>query len=101
MVRRLVHSAIALFLLLLVSPVMLGVALLVRLSSPGPVFFRQERVGQDGTLFRIYKLRTMRLNSGGPQVTGRTDPGITPCRARLRHWELGAAPQVLKGVKGG
>jgi lipopolysaccharide/colanic/teichoic acid biosynthesis glycosyltransferase len=100
MVRWVVHSTLALALLVLVSPVMLAVALLVRLSSPGPIFFRQERVGQGGRRFRIYKFRTMRLNSGGPQVTGRTDPRITPVGARLRHWKLDEMPQLINVVKG-
>ena len=99
-VRGLVHSAVALALLVLISPAALVVALLVRLSSPGPVFFRQERVGQNGQHFRIYKFRTMHLNSSGPQVTGRADPRITPIGALLRHWKLDEMPQLINVVKG-
>jgi len=79
---------------------MLAVALLVKLSSPGPVFFRQERVGRNGQLFRIYKFRTMRPNTGGPQVTGRADPRITPIGALLRHWKLDELPQLINVAKG-
>lgn len=99
-VRRVVHSGVALVLLGVTSPLMLAVALLVKLSSPGPVFFRQERVGRNGQLFRIYKFRTMRLNTGGPQVTGRTDPRITPIGALLRHWKLDELPQLINVAKG-
>jgi lipopolysaccharide/colanic/teichoic acid biosynthesis glycosyltransferase len=98
--RRLIHSAIALTLLVLLSPVLLLLALLVRLSSPGPVFFRQERVGRAGRLFRIYKFRTMRVNRGGPQVTSGADPRITPIGAWLRHWKLDELPQFLNVVRG-
>jgi lipopolysaccharide/colanic/teichoic acid biosynthesis glycosyltransferase len=99
-VRRIVHSAVALVLLVLISPAVLVIALLVRLSSPGPVFFRQERVGQHGRPFRIYKFRTMRLNTGGPQVTGRADPRITRIGALLRHWKLDELPQLINVVNG-
>lgn len=98
--RGLVHSAIALALLVLLAPVMLLLALLVRLSSPGPVFFLQERVGRGGRPFRIYKLRTMRVNTSGPQVTGGGDARITPLGAWLRHWKLDELPQLLNVVRG-
>ena len=100
MMRLLVHSATALALLVLLSPLLLAMALLVRLSSPGPVFFQQERVGRAGRLFRIYKFRTMRVNSGGPQVTGGADPRITPIGAWLRHWKLDEMPQLINVVTG-
>jgi lipopolysaccharide/colanic/teichoic acid biosynthesis glycosyltransferase len=98
--RRLVHGGLALLLLALLAPVMLVVALLVRLSSPGPVFFRQQRVGRGGRLFWIYKFRTMRVNSSGPQITGGSDPRITPIGAMLRRWKLDEIPQLLNVVKG-
>jgi lipopolysaccharide/colanic/teichoic acid biosynthesis glycosyltransferase len=100
LVRRLVHSAAALVLLVLLAPVMLLLALLVRVSSPGPVFFCQQRVGLGGRLFRIYKFRTMRVNDSGPQVTAGADPRITPVGARLRHWKLDELPQLLNVLKG-
>jgi lipopolysaccharide/colanic/teichoic acid biosynthesis glycosyltransferase len=98
--RRLVHGAVALGLLVLLAPVLLLLALLVRASSPGPVFFGQQRVGQGGRLFRIYKFRTMRVNNSGPQVTAGADPRITPIGARLRHWKLDELPQLLNVLKG-
>jgi lipopolysaccharide/colanic/teichoic acid biosynthesis glycosyltransferase len=100
MIRQVVHSAIALVFLVLLSPVFLVLALLVRLSSPGPVFFRQQRVGQGGRLFWIYKFRTMRMNNGGPQVTGAADHRITPTGAWLRHWKLDELPQIVNVARG-
>jgi lipopolysaccharide/colanic/teichoic acid biosynthesis glycosyltransferase len=100
MMRRLIHSAVALLALVLLSPLILVLALLVRLSSPGPVVFRQQRVGQGGELFWIYKFRTMRVNNAGPQVTGRADPRITPVGAWLRKWKLDELPQLWNVARG-
>lgn len=100
MTRRLVHGLIALALLALLAPVLLVLALLVRLSSPGPILFRQERVGRAGRPFRIYKFRTMRVNESGPQVTGGGDARITPIGAWLRNCKLDELPQLLNVVKG-
>ena len=100
MTRRLVHSGIALLVLVLLSPVIVVLALRVRLTSPGPAFFRQQRVGRGGELFWIYKFRTMRVNNAGPQVTGGADPRITPVGAWLRRWKLDELPQLWNVVKG-
>jgi lipopolysaccharide/colanic/teichoic acid biosynthesis glycosyltransferase len=98
--RRLVHSGIALLVLALLSLVIGVLALVVRLTSPGPAFFRQQRVGRGGELFWIYKFRTMRVNNTGPQVTGGADPRITPVGAWLRRWKLDELPQLWNVVKG-
>jgi lipopolysaccharide/colanic/teichoic acid biosynthesis glycosyltransferase len=100
MMRRLVHSAVAGVALALFSPLILVLSLLVRLSSPGPVFFRQQRVGKDGKPFWIYKLRTMRVNDAGPQVTGAADPRITPIGAWLRRFKLDELPQLINVATG-
>lgn len=88
--------------LLLLSPVLLVVALAIRLDSPGPVFYRQERVGLGGRVFRILKFRTMRVDAdriGGPLTVGR-DPRITRVGAFLRHYKLDELPQLFNVVAG-
>ena len=63
--------------LLLLAPLLLAIAVWIRLDSPGPVFFRQERVGLRGQPFRIFKFRSMRADNAGPQITVGADERIT------------------------
>jgi lipopolysaccharide/colanic/teichoic acid biosynthesis glycosyltransferase len=88
--------------LLLLSPLLLGIALWIKLDSRGPVFFRQERVGRFGALFRIHKFRTMRVDapSLGPQLTVGADPRITRAGHFLRRHKLDELPQLIDVVAG-
>jgi len=88
--------------LLLLSPLMLLVALAVRLDSPGPVLFRQERVGRHGQPFRIHKFRTMRADAPqrGPLLTASGDPRVTRVGAVLRRHRLDELPQLIDVLKG-
>lgn len=88
--------------LVLLSPLMLFVALWIRIDSPGPVFFRQERVGRGGSLFRIHKFRTMfdaPLHSG-PQLTVGADKRVTRAGRFLRRTKLDELPQLIDVVSG-
>jgi Undecaprenyl-phosphate glucose phosphotransferase len=91
----------ALFLLLL-SPLLALLALLVKLSSPGPVLFRQERVGLDGKPFEMLKFRTMRADaeSGGAQFAEPADPRTTILGSFLRRTSLDELPQLINVLKG-
>ncbi len=84
------------------APVMAGIALLVRASDGGPVFFRQVRIGRRGVPFRIWKFRTMTAGEerGGPAVTAADDRRITPLGARLRRLKLDELPQLLNILAG-
>lgn len=86
---------------LVLLPLMLGVALAVRLSSPGPILYVQERVGKDGKLFRCMKFRTMRVGADreGSITTG-ADARITPLGRVLRRFKLDELPQLWHVVKG-
>jgi lipopolysaccharide/colanic/teichoic acid biosynthesis glycosyltransferase len=91
----------ALGLLILLVPGLL-VAAWIKRDSPGPVFFRQERVGRGGRLFRIHKFRTMRVDapSLGPQITIGADPRITRSGQWLRASKVDELPQLLDVLRG-
>lgn len=88
--------------LIVLGPFLLAVALLVRLDSPGPVFFRQERVGRFGRTFRIHKFRTMRFSQSatGPSLTVGADPRITRVGAALRRLKIDELPQLIDVLLG-
>ncbi|MCW7541789.1 sugar transferase [Aquabacterium sp. A7-Y] len=83
--------------LLLLAPLLAVIALAIKLDSPGPVLFRQERVGRHGRPFRIRKFRTMRHApaGGGLLITVGADPRITRVGAFLRSTKLDELPQLL------
>jgi len=102
MAKRLLDLTVSALALLLLSPLLLLIALAVKLDSAGPVFFRQERVGQGGRLFRIHKFRTMRTDAErlGPQVTVGRDPRITRVGHWLRDRRLDELPQLIDVLLG-
>ena len=88
--------------LLLLSPLLIVLALAIRLDSAGPVLFLQERVGRGGRTFRIHKFRTMVVDAErlGPQVTANADPRITRVGAFLRRYRLDELPQLFDVLVG-
>ena len=89
--------------LVLLSPLMAIIALQVKLSSKGPVFYSQERIGQYGIPFRIYKFRTMVSDAesdGVPQITQDNDPRITKVGGWLRKYRLDELPQLWNILRG-
>lgn len=88
--------------LALLSPVLAVIALLVRLESPGPALFRQERVGRGGRTFMIHKFRTMTVApaGAGPQITIGADRRITRLGAILRQYKLDELPQLFDVLRG-
>lgn len=102
MAKRLFDITLSLLALVLLCPLLLAVALWVRLDSPGPVLFRQQRVGRGGRLFGILKFRTMQVNAeaAGLQITVGQDPRITSAGRWLRHSKLDELPQLLNVLRG-
>jgi lipopolysaccharide/colanic/teichoic acid biosynthesis glycosyltransferase len=84
------------------APLFLFISMWIKFESPGPVFFRQERVGRFGKSFRIFKFRTMCLDAEakGKQITVGKDPRITRSGRFLRHYKLDELPQLLNVVLG-
>jgi lipopolysaccharide/colanic/teichoic acid biosynthesis glycosyltransferase len=88
--------------LIILSPVFLLVALLVKLTSKGPVFFRQNRVGKDGRDFKVYKFRTMYTDADkkGLLTVGGKDKRVTSVGYYLRKFKLDELPQLLNVLAG-
>jgi exopolysaccharide biosynthesis polyprenyl glycosylphosphotransferase len=100
--KRLMDVVMSTMAMLILSPVYLGIAIAVKLSSEGPVFYSQERVGKHGKKFSIYKFRTMIVNAefGGPQLSSNFDNRITPVGKFLRKTRLDEIPQFLHVLLG-
>ena len=100
--KRWLDFVLSSLLLLLLWSVMAGIALWIKLDSPGPVFFRQERVTQYGRIFRIYKFRTMvdDAERKGSLVTAEGDSRITRVGKKLRGCRLDELPQLINIWKG-
>jgi lipopolysaccharide/colanic/teichoic acid biosynthesis glycosyltransferase len=100
MAKRLFDLIVAGTALLLLAPLLVAVAVVIKLDSPGPVFFRQQRVGRHGVPFRIHKFRTMREGAGGLPLTVGTDPRITRSGHWLRRTRVDELPQFIDVLLG-
>lgn len=100
--KRVFDFILALILLIVLSPIMLVIALAIKLTDKGPVFYRQVRVTQYGKRFRIFKFRTMVMNADkiGSQVTVGDDPRITKVGKKIRKLRLDEIPQLLNVLSG-
>src|SRR5260221_5284749 len=102
MVKRLSDIVLATLILILITPVLAGIALGVKLTSPGPVLFRQRRYGLDGREVIVYKFRSMRVAGDGPVVTqaAKNDSPVPPFGAFLRRTSLDELPQFVNVLQG-
>lgn len=102
-VKRLIDIGFSLFALTVLSPLMLTIAIIIRLTSPGKAIFRQERVGRAGKPFRIYKFRSMRADAEeevGHVWAKSDDSRQTSLGKFLRRWSLDELPQFFNVLKG-
>lgn len=102
MIKRVFDVVVASAGLILLWPLLLLIALLIKLDSPGPVFFRQVRIGRHGVPFRLFKFRTMSVagEGHGPQITIGDDVRITRVGGFLRNYKLDELPQLIDVVRG-
>ena len=113
LVKAVFDRTMAALALVVLAPVFLALAVIVRATSSGPAFFRQERVGRDGERFRVWKFRTMSVDaeqqrlallahneSAGPLFKMRNDPRVTRIGGFLRKYSLDELPQLINVVLG-
>ncbi len=103
MVKRLFDIFFSLVGVIILTPLFLIVSFLVKISSPGPIFFKQERVGRNGKIFKIYKFRTMQKNApyvGNTFATPKDDPRITKVGYYLRRMNIDELPQLINVIRG-
>ncbi|MEO1410073.1 MAG: sugar transferase [Bacteroidota bacterium] len=102
LIKRLIDLLVCAALLILLSPLLLYIVIRVRLSSPGPIFYFQERIGLNGQPFYIIKFRSMRTDAeaDGPQLSHENDTRVTPWGKVMRKWRLDELPQFWNVIKG-
>ena len=102
-IKRAIDVLGALSGLIILSPLLVALAILIKLSSPGPIFFRQARVGLNGGLFEILKFRTMYreyCDQSGVEQTVQADPRVTPLGRIMRKSNLDELPQLFNVIRG-
>jgi lipopolysaccharide/colanic/teichoic acid biosynthesis glycosyltransferase len=102
MTKRLFDIFLAALGLIAFAPLMALMAVAIKIETPGPIFFRQERVGRDGVKFRIFKFRTMAhvQTTQSPELTVAGDARITQVGAKLRAKKLDELPQLIDVLRG-
>jgi sugar transferase (PEP-CTERM system associated) len=100
--KRVTELAVSLIGLIFLSPIILVISLLVKIDSRGPVFYKQERVGERGKIFKVLKFRSMVENAeaNGPVWAEQGDKRITRAGRWIRKWRLDEIPQMLNVLKG-
>ncbi|MBO0996435.1 sugar transferase [Bacillus sp. SD075] len=101
--KRIFDLIFALTLLIIISPILIIVAIVIKLESRGPVFFLQDRLGRNGRTFKIYKLRSMIVNAekiGTGAYSYKGDPRVTKVGAFIRKTSIDELPQLFNIIKG-
>ena len=100
--KRAFDIVMGVFMTIVLSPIMLAVAIAIKIDSKGPVFYRQERVTQYGRVFKVFKFRTMVIDADkiGSHVTVNNDPRITRIGKKIRGSRLDELPQLFNVITG-
>ncbi|SEM78889.1 sugar transferase [Lihuaxuella thermophila] len=100
--KRVFEVVFSIALLLFTLPVLVLTAIAIKLESPGPVFYKQERVGLNGRTFNIIKLRSMRTDAekNGPQWAAKNDPRVTQVGKFIRKTRIDEIPQLINVLRG-
>lgn len=99
-IKRALDTLAALPALALALPIILVAAVLIQVGSPGPVLFRQRRIGYQGRVFVCYKLRSMLHGASGPAFTAEADERVTTVGRIIRKWRIDELPQIVNIIKG-
>jgi putative colanic acid biosysnthesis UDP-glucose lipid carrier transferase len=104
MLKQLFDFAFALGVLVMLSPLLLTIAIIIKLTSPGPIIFKQKRYGLNGQRFWVYKFRSMYTGAINPnsdaQQASRDDPRVTPIGRFIRRTSIDELPQFVNVLKG-
>jgi polysaccharide biosynthesis protein PslA len=103
LLKRMFDLALTLAALIMLSPLLLAIAIAIRLESPGPILFRQQRIGRDNTLFMMLKFRSMyqdRCDATASVLTGRSDSRVTRVGNFIRRNSLDELPQLINVLRG-
>lgn len=101
-IKRVFDVAVSLLMLVILSPLMVLIALLIKLYDGGPVFYTQERLTQNGRIFHVYKFRSMRVDSekNGARLAMKNDSRVTPVGKVLRNIHFDELPQLFNIIRG-
>ncbi|MBK8547539.1 MAG: sugar transferase [Saprospiraceae bacterium] len=100
MIKRIFDFIFAFIGLIVLLPVMFLISILIKIKMPGPVLFKQKRVGQFGELFVMVKFRTMKVDHGGSSISVKGESRITPLGEKLRKYKLDELPELWNVLMG-
>lgn len=97
---RLFDILFSIIILIITAPIFAGVAIAIKVTSPGPVFYPASRVGKGRVLFRMYKFRSMYIDNQGPEITATNDSRVFPLGKIIRRLKIDELPQFINVVRG-
>jgi lipopolysaccharide/colanic/teichoic acid biosynthesis glycosyltransferase len=100
MIKRIFDFVMAFIGIIFLWPLLLVIAILIKIKMPGPIFFTQNSVGQNGKLFTMIKLRTMKVNHGGSSISVKGESRITPLGAIMRKYKIDELPGLINVLIG-